>query len=80
MLKWISSKNAKVFAFSMSLYLLVVLVNYLSPVSGDGALAQRFQLLLYVGPGLILAATIFDIYRDRARARDTSRNNPEEKS
>ncbi|NJS40383.1 MAG: hypothetical protein HC783_16840 [Rhodobacteraceae bacterium] len=65
---WISAKTVKVFVFSMTLYLLVVLLNYLSPVSGDGVLAQRFHLVLYIAPALIVAATIFDIYRERARS------------
>lgn len=68
MSKWISAKNAKTFFLSMTIYLLVVLLNYLSPVSGDGVFAQRFHLLLYIAPALIVAATIFDIYRERARS------------
>lgn len=78
MSKWISATTTKAFVLSMAIYLLVVLLNLLSPVSGDGVLAQRFSILLYVAPFLIFAATIFDIWRERARLKETDRKATDE--
>ena len=73
MRSWIRSKSAKAFAFASALYVLVVLLNFLWPASRDGFLAQRFNLLLYIAPALIVVATIFDTYRERARTPKSDR-------
>lgn len=67
MMKWITPKIAVTFVISMMGYLLLLLLYSHYPVRPDSLFGRLFNTLMPLAPILIVAETIVQILKERAR-------------
>ncbi|MCU0903434.1 MAG: hypothetical protein MUE83_06115 [Tabrizicola sp.] len=75
MKKWITPLTAKTFFLATSVYLIIIVVNLLSPVRADSVFGKAFNVLVYIAPLVIVGEAAISILKERARlARNAQRD------